>query len=83
VSYVLGTVIGAGFGIEIPDAFPVQLLLPLVFIALLFPVLEDRPSVATAVVAGAVAIIAAPLAYNLGLLAGVSAGLLVGVFLTR
>lgn len=81
--WILGTALGAGTGVEVPDAFPAELILPLVFIALLFPVVEDRASVATAVVAGGVATAAAPLDYNLGLLAGVSSGLLVGVFLNR
>lgn len=70
-------------GVGVSDVFPVELVLPLVFIALLFPVLEDQPSVATAVVAGGVAIAAAPLQYNFGLLLGVSCGLAVGVFLNR
>ncbi|WP_255195367.1 AzlC family ABC transporter permease [Halorarius litoreus] len=81
--FVLGTVVGAGLGIEIPEAFPVNLVFPLVLIALLFPVLEDRPSAAAAIVAGSVATAAAPLNHNLGLLAGVSCGLIVGVSLKR
>lgn len=81
--FVLGTVAGAILGIEIPDAFPVALVLPLVFIALLFPVIEDRPSLATAVVAGGTATVAAPLDHNLGLLVGVCFGLLAGVSLKR
>jgi 4-azaleucine resistance transporter AzlC len=83
VFWVLGTAIGASLGIEIPDAFPIGLVLPLVFIGLLFPVVEDRPSAATAVVAGGVAAAAAPLDYNLGLLVGVGSGLLVGGYLNR
>lgn len=83
VFWTLGTLAGAGIGVGVPDVFPVELVLPLVFIALLFPVLEDRPSVATAVVAGGVAVAAAPLDYNLGLLSGVCCGLVVGVFFNR
>lgn len=81
--WILGTAIGAGIGIGIPDWFPAALILPLVFIALLFPLLTDRPSIATAIVAGGVAVVAAPLAYNLGLLVGVVAGIAVGVYLNR
>jgi len=81
--WVLGTAVGAGMGLGIPDAFPVDLVLPLVFIGLLFPVVEDRPSAATAVVAGGVAAAAAGLDHGLGLLVGVAAGLLVGVSLDR
>lgn len=83
VFWLLGTVIGAVMDVGVPESFPVELVLPLVFIALLFPVLEDLPSVATAAVAGGVAVAAAPLDYNLGLLLGVSCGLLVGVYLNR
>lgn len=81
--WVIGAAIGAGAGFEIPESFPVELVLPLVFIALLFPVLKDRPSIVTALVAAVVATAAAPLDYNLGLLLGVSSGLLVGVTLNR
>ena len=81
--WIIGTAFGAGVGIGIPTWFPAGLILPLVFIALLFPHLRGRPSVATAVVAGGVATAAAPLEYNLGLLIGVSAGLAVGVYLNR
>lgn len=83
ISWSLGTIIGAGMGIGLPESFPVELVLPLVFIALLFPVLEGRPSAATAVVAGGVATVAAPLDYNFGLLLGVGCGLVVGVSLNR
>ncbi|WP_436935385.1 AzlC family ABC transporter permease [Halovenus marina] len=83
VAWVIGTAVGASIGVGVPDAFPVGLVLPLVFIALLFPVLEDRPSLATAAVAGSVAVVTAPLDYNLGLLLGVSCGLAVGVVLNR
>jgi 4-azaleucine resistance transporter AzlC len=81
--WTLGTVIGAGMGVGVPESFPVDLVLPLVFIALLFPILEGRPSAATAVVAGGVATVAAPLDYNFGLLVGVGCGLVVGVSLNR
>lgn len=81
--WVLGTALGAGLGVGIPEVFPVELVLPLVFIALLFPVIDDRPAAATAIVAAGVGVVAAPLSYNLGLLVGVGSGLLVGVFLKR
>ena len=83
ISWVAGTALGAGVGIGIPEWFPAGLVLPLVFLALLFPLLRDRPTVATAVVAGGVATATAPLDYNLGLLVGVLAGLAVGVYLNR
>lgn len=81
--WVLGIVIGAGVGVEVPEEFPFELVLPLVLIALLFQVLEDRSSWATAAVAGGVASVAAPLNYNLGLLLGVTCGLVLGVSLNR
>lgn len=83
LSWIFGTVVGAGIALDVPDDFPVELILPLVFLALLFPILEDRRGVATAIVAGVVATAAAPLDYNLGLLLGVTSGLLVGVSLDR
>lgn len=82
-SWIIGTMIGAGLDVTALDAFPVELVLPLVFLALLFPVIEDRPSAVTAIVAGGVAVVAAPLDYNAGLLVGAGTGLLVGGILNR
>ena len=82
-SWVGGTVVGAVLGTGMPDGFPAALVLPLVFIALLAPLVEDRPAAITALVAGAVAVVAAPLVYNLGLLVAVVSGLAVGVALDR
>lgn len=83
VSWIVGAAIGAGLDVPAIDFFPVDLVLPLVFLALLFPVVEDRPSAVTAIVAGAVAVAAAPLNYNAGLLIGAGCGLLFGMVLNR
>lgn len=83
VSWIIGTMIGAGLDVTALDAFPVELVLPLVFLALLFPVIEDRPSAVTAIVAGGVAVVTAPLDYSAGLLVGAGTGLLVGGILNR
>lgn len=82
-AWVVGTFVGAAMTLEVPDSFPVELVLPLVFIALLFPVVRDRPTALTAVVAALVATAAAPLDYNLGLLVGVAIGILAGVISKR
>jgi 4-azaleucine resistance transporter AzlC len=82
-SWVAGTAVGAVLGSGIPAEFPAALVLPLVFLALLAPLVEDRPAAVTALVAGGVAVVAAPLAYNVGLLIATVCGLAVGVALDR
>lgn len=48
--------IGAGFGPAVPDAPQLELIVPFVFIALLARLVDNRPSVLVAVVAGALAV---------------------------
>ena len=75
------TVAGALFGPAIPESIPFGFVVPLVFIGLLVPTLEDRPTVLAAGTGGVVAVVGANLPLNLGLLVatacGVGAALLV------
>jgi len=74
------TVAGVLFGPAIPESIPFGFVVPLVFIGLLVPTLEDRPTVLAAGVGGVVAVAGANLPLNVGLLVatacGVGAGLL-------
>jgi predicted branched-subunit amino acid permease len=79
-AYQGGTVLGIVVGTSLPPELNVGFATPLLFLALLVPTLEDRPSLAAAAIGGAVAVGGAGLPLELGLvvgsLAGVGAGLL-------
>lgn len=82
VVWVLATAVGVFVGAGVPPELELSFAVPLVFLALLVPAMKDRPTTAAAAVAGTVAVAAAGLPFNLGLLAGalagIAAGLLVG-----
>ena len=73
------TALGVFLGASIPSSWPLEFALPLTFIALIVPALADRPSVLAAASAGAVAILAHGLPYQLGLIAAALSGIAVGV----
>ncbi|MFO7966822.1 MAG: AzlC family ABC transporter permease [Archaeoglobaceae archaeon] len=63
-----GTILGVMVGSNLPQGLSLEFAVPLTFMALLVPNLEGRASKLTALVAGIVAIAAAELPYNLGLI---------------
>jgi 4-azaleucine resistance transporter AzlC len=73
------TVAGALLGTGVPDAWGLEFAIPLVFLAILVPAIEDRPSAVAAVVGGALAVLGAGLPLNLGLLVGSAVGIAAGV----
>jgi 4-azaleucine resistance transporter AzlC len=77
VSSALGIFLGAA----IPSSWPLDFALPLTFIAMVMPVLKDKPVIAAAVSAGAIALMAYNLPYKLGLILAALVGILVGTLL--
>lgn len=75
-----GTLVGLFFGNIVPNGLNLEFAIPLLFIALLVPVLNDRPAIGAGVAGGGIAVFAAGLPFNLGLIVGTIAGILVGVF---
>jgi 4-azaleucine resistance transporter AzlC len=75
----LSSALGIFLGTTIPPDWPLELALPLTFVAMLMPMLKDRAVVATAVVAGGIAVIAYGLPYKLGLMLAALIGIGVGV----
>ena len=73
------TIIGVVIGAEVPPEWSLDFAIPLVFMALLFPAISDRGTVVAAVVGAATAIVAQPLAYNLGLPLAAVAGIMAGL----
>jgi 4-azaleucine resistance transporter AzlC len=79
VVWQIGTVVGVVVGAGVPDAWGLTFAVPLVFLALLVPAMKDRPTTVAGVAGGAIAVVAAGLPLNLGLLAGAIVGILTGL----
>ena len=79
VSTALGILVGA----VIPASWSLDFTLALTFIALVMPLIKDRPSLGAALSAGIVAVLGASLPYKLGLVAAALTGILVGMLLEK
>lgn len=77
----VSTGIGVFLGSAIPDSWSLDFALPLTFIAMVVPVLKNRPAIAAALSAGITALLAYSLPYKLGLIVAALVGILVGTFL--
>ncbi len=75
--------LGIFLGAALPASWPLDFALPLTFIAMVIPVLKDRPAVAAAASAGVVAVMAYPLPYKLGFIIAALLGIVVGMLLER
>jgi 4-azaleucine resistance transporter AzlC len=73
------TAVGIALGTQIPPGWALDFTIALTFIALVVPALTDRPSVAAALSAGIIAVLAAGWPYRLGLIAAAVGGILVGL----
>lgn len=73
------TAAGIVVGARLPDGLSLDLAVPLVFLALLVPTVDDRPTLAAAVTGGVVAVAARGAPLHLGLLIGAVAGIVAGL----
>lgn len=73
------TVLGIFLGTQIPDEWGLDFAIPLMFIALAFPAITDRATGAAAIVGSGVAVVAAGLPLNLGLIIGALCGIVTGM----
>jgi predicted branched-subunit amino acid permease len=75
------TAVGIYVGAHIPASWHLEFALPLTFLALMLPLVTDRATTITVLVAGTVAVLAHGLAMRLGIivaaLAGIGAGMIV------
>lgn len=78
VVWQVATVAGALVRAAIPATLGLDFAVPLVFLALLVPAMDDRPSTVAGLLGGAVAVLAGGLALNLGLLVGATVGVASG-----
>ncbi len=75
--------LGILLGTAIPADWPLDFALPLTFIAMVVPVLTDRPVIASALSAGLVALLAYNLPFKLGLILAAMVGIFIGVLLEK
>ena len=74
------TAAGIFLGAQIPPNWGLDFTLALTFIALVFPAIDDHPSLLAALSAGAVALLARGLPYKLGMIAAALVGIAVGLW---
>ncbi len=67
-TWQISTALGIFLEAAIPESWPLDFALPLTFIAMVMPILKDRPVVVAALSAGFVAILTYGLPYKLGLI---------------
>ena len=79
----VSTAIGVFLGSAIPASWSLDFALPLTFIAMVMPVLKNRPSILAALSAGIVALLAYSLPYKLGLMLAALVGIAVGTILEK
>jgi 4-azaleucine resistance transporter AzlC len=80
-TWQVSTALGIFLGAAIPDSWSLDFALPLTFIAMMIPMLKNRPAVAASLSAGLVALTASSLPYGLGLILAALVGIVVGSFL--
>ena len=80
-NWQISTALGIFLGTAIPESWSLDFALPLTFIAMVVPVLKNRPAIAAAVSAGVVALVAYSLPYRLGMILAALVGIVVGTFL--
>ncbi|MBF6622407.1 MAG: AzlC family ABC transporter permease [Pseudomonas stutzeri] len=85
LSWQLATLIGIGFGQAVPNvaSWGLDFAMIATFIGIAVPMMRTSPQVASALVAGGVALLTWELPYKLGLIAAALAGIVVGVWLER
>lgn len=78
-SWQISTALGIFIGTKIPSNLPLSFFLPLTFIALVIPVLKDRASLVSALVAGLMGLLTINFPYKTGLLIAGLSGILAGL----
>ena len=73
--------LGIFLGAALPSSWPLDFAIPITFIAMVMPVLKDKPIVAAAVSAGTVALLAYSLPFKLGLILAALVGIFTGTYL--
>jgi 4-azaleucine resistance transporter AzlC len=77
-AWLLASAVGALLGAQVPPGWQLDFAVPLMFLALLMPNVQSRPAVVAALAGGGLALLLAPLPYNLGLVVAALAGTALG-----
>lgn len=80
-TWQVSSAMGILFGAWLPASWPMDFAVPVTFIAMVIPVLKDKPMVAAALSAGGIAVLAHGLPFNLGLILAALAGICIGTVL--
>lgn len=85
LSWVSSSLVGALFGQSVPNlaGWGLDFAMLATFIGIVVPALRNQPQIASALVAGAVALLCHAWPYKLGLMAAALSGIAVGVWLER
>jgi len=75
ITWQLSTTVGVLLGAQIPAAWSLDFAMPLTFIAIIVPLIKDRATQATGLVAGTVACIALTMPLKLGLMTAILAAI--------
>jgi predicted branched-subunit amino acid permease len=78
-TWQLSTAVGVFLGAQIPESWSLDFTMAVTFIGIVVVSLKDRASLAAALSAGVVAVAAADLPYNLGLMLAALIGITVGM----
>ena len=79
----ISTAFGIFLGTAIPESWSLDFALPLTFIAMVVPTLKKCPTIAAAVSAGAIAILAYNLPFKLGIILAALVGIVVGTLMEK
>ncbi len=79
----ISTACGIFLGAQISPAWSLDFALPLTFIALVVPMLKDRPGWVAAITGGVVSMLAFGLPYKLGIVVAALVGITAGLFMER
>ena len=76
----ISTGIGVILGRQVPEAWSLEFTIPLMFLSVVVPTIKDRPTLAAALTAGTLAVAAADLPFNSGLILASLIGIGVGTW---
>jgi 4-azaleucine resistance transporter AzlC len=76
----LSTAAGIFLGAQVPSSWGLDFTLALTFIALVFPIINDKPSLLAAISAGVTAMLTRGLPYKLSIIAAAFVGIAVGLW---
>jgi 4-azaleucine resistance transporter AzlC len=79
VVWQVTTIAGVVLGTTVPDSLGLEFAVPLVFLALLIPAMEDGPTTVAGIFGGIVAVGTVGLPLNLGLLVAAGGGIVAGL----